>query len=385
MINIKDREHCCGCTACKSICPHNAIKMQADGLGFLYPAVNMSLCKDCGLCDRVCEFNSDYDRSFNLSSPIIYAVRHRDLNEVKTSRSGAAFIALSDWILAQNGVVYGAGYTDHFRVVHKRATSAYERNEFKGSKYVQSDLNETFVSVKKDLLDGRKVMFSGTPCQTSGLASFIDNKLRANLYLVDIVCHGVPSPYIWRDYIKHIENKRREDIISLDFRDKSELGWAAHQESFTFPSGKIYKHTFTHLFYEHIMFRPSCKVCHFTNFSRPSDLTLGDYWGWQNTDPIINKDDRGVSLLFCNTKKGLNLFNSISHSLFVKEVDKSQCLQPNLQNPSVFHADWLAFENDYISNGFEFIAKKYGDMGLKYLLKRILNKLRTLYKMIFVK
>ena len=234
MIRITDKAKCCGCTACASICPHDAISMQPDALGFLYPVVDETKCTDCGLCEKVCAFHENYDKSQNLPEPLVYAARHKDMHEVETSRSGAAFIALSDWILKQGGVVYGAGYADHFRVVHKRATSKEERNEFKGSKYVQSDLNTVFRQVKKDLKDGLTVLFSGTPCQTSGLASYVGKRLRENLYLVDIVCHGVPGPYLWRDYLAYLEKKQGSRICWVNFRDKQEYGWAAHCETFKF-------------------------------------------------------------------------------------------------------------------------------------------------------
>lgn len=130
MIEIKNKENCCGCTACASICPHHAINMIPDQLGFLYPSVNKELCTDCGLCERVCAFHSNYDVSQNLPQPEAYGVRHKNMNEIESSRSGAAFIVLSDLILKQNGVVYGAGYTDHFCVVHKRAITSKERDEF---------------------------------------------------------------------------------------------------------------------------------------------------------------------------------------------------------------------------------------------------------------
>lgn len=234
MIQIIDPADCCGCTSCASICAHDAITMQPDDLGFLYPIVDNTKCVECGLCEKVCTFNDDYDISLNLSQPDAYAARHKNMDEVETSRSGAAFIAISDWIIAHNGVVYGVGYADHFRVVHKRALTKKERDEFKGSKYVQSDLTGIFRQIKKDLEEGRIVLFSGTPCQTSGLNSYISKKLRENLYLVDIVCHGVPSPYMWRDYIAYLEKKQGDEICQVNFRNKQKFGWNAHRETFKY-------------------------------------------------------------------------------------------------------------------------------------------------------
>ncbi len=239
MIHINNKADCCGCTACASVCSHEAITMKPDALGFLYPEVDEDKCVGCGLCDKVCAFNDNYDKSLNLPQPDAYAARHKDMGEVMTSRSGAAFIAISDRILEKGGVVYGAGYTDHFRVTHKRATTKEERDEFKGSKYVQTDLRGVFKQVKKDLKEGMLVLFSGTPCQTSGLASYVGKRLRENLFLVDIVCHGVPGPYLWRDYIAYLEKKEGSEICWVNFRDKQEFGWRAHKETFKFVKGGV--------------------------------------------------------------------------------------------------------------------------------------------------
>lgn len=237
MINIEDPKNCCGCTACASICAHDAISMVPDALGFLYPKVDVAKCIECGLCEKVCQFNDNYDRSLNLGQPLAFAARHKDIDEVMKSRSGAAFVAISDYILEQGGVVYGAGYKDHFCVVHKRATTKEERDEFRGSKYVQSDLTGVFRSVKEDLKKGLTVLFSGTPCQTAGLNSFVGKKLRENLVLIDIVCHGVPGPYVWREYLAYLERKHGAKISSVDFRDKRKFGWKAHNETVTFMGG----------------------------------------------------------------------------------------------------------------------------------------------------
>ena len=303
IVLFTNKEDCCGCSACYNICPQGAIIMKPDALGFLYPAIDEEKCIKCGLCKRVCAFNKNYEKSLNIS-PIVYGARHKDINKVNNSRSGATFVALTDYILENGGIVYGVGYKDHFVVVHKRATDKLERDEFRGSKYVQSDLTDVFKHVKQDLIQGKKVLFSGTPCQTSGLNAFIGKRLRENLYLVDIVCHGVPAPYIWRDFLKYSEVQKGEKIIDVNFRDKTEVGWTAHIESLTYASGKRLARKYTRLFCEHIMFRKSCGVCHFANTVRPSDITIADFWGWQKTDESFNKDDKGVSLVLCNTKKG---------------------------------------------------------------------------------
>lgn len=383
MIQINNPADCCGCTACASICAHDAITMKPDALGFLYPEVDKDKCVDCGLCEKVCAFNDHYDTSLNLEKPLAYGARHKDMNEVETSRSGAAFIAISDYILEQGGVVYGAGYTDHFRVVHKRAATKEERDEFKGSKYVQSDMTGVFRQVKKDLRDGLTVLFSGTPCQTSGLNSYVGKRLRENLFLVDIVCHGVPSPYMWRDYIAYLEKKQGSPIVWVNFRDKQKYGWAAHHETFKFKNGGG-KMSFTYLFYKHIMFRKSCGNCHFTNIKRPSDITIADFWGWENTDSAFNADNKGVSLVLLNTEKGRKLFDAVQDRMNTIPAELDKCLQPNMQHPSEMHPQSEKFFSDYTRKGFKYVMWKYGEnyppTFLRKKSKRLLDKIKRFIK-----
>lgn len=375
MIKILDPAKCCGCTACAAVCTRNAITMKPDVLGFLYPVVDKDKCTNCGLCEKVCAFNNSYDKSLNLQQPIAYGARHKDMDEVATSRSGAAFIAISDYILENGGVVYGAGYTDHFRVVHKRATTRAERNEFKGSKYVQSDLTGIFRQVKEDLRNGLTVLFSGTPCQTAGLHSYVGPKLRANLFLVDIVCHGVPAPYVWRDYLNYIEKKKKSTICSVNFRDKNKFGWAAHRESFKFAENKdTDADTYTYAFCIHIMLRHSCGTCKYANLQRPSDITIADFWGWEKTDPKINADDKGLSLILCNTNKGQEIFDTIKEDMTYVKAELKNCMQPNLQYPTKPHPKRMAFEHDYEKKGFEFVMKKYGNLGWRHKAKKHISR-----------
>lgn len=384
MIQIKDKSDCCGCTACASICPKDAITMEPDTLGFKYPKVDLSKCIDCGLCEKVCAFNDNYDKSLNLKEPEIYAARHKDMHEIETSRSGAAFIAISDYILENGGIVYGVGYKDHFRVAHKRATTKEERNEFKGSKYVQSDLDGIFRQVKEDLKQGNTVLFSGTPCQTAGLNSYIGKKLRENLVLVDIVCHGVPSPYIWRDYLSYIEKKYKNEVVKVNFRDKSRIGWSEHIESFVFENGKkIELYIYTSLFHRNIMIRNACGKCHFTNYIRPSDFTIGDYWGWQNLSSEFNSDNKGCSLLFVNTLKGHNIFTNISTNLNYIPSNKKSCVQPNLISSTILNNNSDKFVKSYIRGGINEVIMKYSSISLNYKINKLIN--RFMNKMTFIK
>lgn len=380
MKRIINPADCCGCTACVSICNHNAIAMQPDALGFLYPVVNKDKCMECGLCEKVCAFHDNYDRSTNLLRPEAFAVRHKDMREVETSRSGAAFIALSDYIIENGGIVYGVGYTDHFRVVHKCAFTKQERNEFKGSKYVQSDLTGIFCQIKVNLEKGVVVMFIGTPCQTAGLHSYIGKKLRDSLFLVDIVCHGVPGPYIWDDYLAYLEKKHGSEICYVNFRDKEMFGWQAHKETYRFvgEEDKISMHSFSYLFNKHIMFRHSCGTCKYANLQRPSDITIGDFWGWEKTDSQINIDDKGVSLVLLNSRKGKNWFDAVKDRMQIIPADLDNCLQPNLQYPTMIHSKRMQFENDYKRKGFVYVFYKYGEDGWRYKVSLFFERLKRL-------
>lgn len=374
MVDVKSPSECSGCTACMAVCPHNAITMQPDVLGFKYPKVDKKRCTNCGLCEKICPFNDSYEFQPDLDGVFqSYAARHKKLNEIELSRSGAVFAALTDIVLEQGGVVYGAGFSaNDFQVIHKRATVKCERDEFRGSKYVQSELGTIFYQVKHDLRSGLKVLFSGTPCQTAGLNAFIGKKLRSNLYLVDIICHGVAAPSVWSDYLSYLEDKEKDKIISVNFRDKKIFGWSGlHKESFVFAHKGM--KTFNYTFYHPYMLRKSCNKCYFCNLRRPSDITLGDLWGWEKVVPNFNVDDKGVSLVLCNSEKGRKMFDSVSSMLNFMPVDIEHCMQYNLKCPTPVDPNRDCFEMDYKSHGFVYVMKKYGDVGVSFQLKRIVN------------
>ena len=241
-------------------------------------------------------------------------------------------------------------------------------------------MTDIFRSVKKDLVDGFLVLFSGTPCQTSGLHSFLGKKEWENLYLCDIVCHGVPSPKVWADYLKYVETKENRLIEKVNFRDK-ERGWKAHFESFVFQGGKkIITRTFTDLFYKHLILRPSCSSCKFTNTRRPSDITIADFWGWEKAVPGFNDDDLGCSLVFVNTPKGDQLFKHILPEIHAIQTDLAHCMQPNLEHPSVFSPKYDSFWEDYQRKGFDFVVKKYGDKGFRHKISQFKSKVKRIIK-----
>lgn len=376
MIRITDPSLCCGCTACQAICPHDAISMSHDRLGFPYPDVDMDRCTDCGLCESVCAFCSDVKRHEPLSADLsleVTAARHNDQEVLAGSQSGGAFTALSDLILEAGGVIYGAVTDKDCNVSHVRAESKEERDAMRGSKYVQSSLDGIFQMVRKDLTAGRKVMFTGTPCQVAGLRSYLPDNLRKELYLVDFICHGVPSPSVWKDYVRRMG--RYGKIVKAEFRDKQAAGWKTHLESFTYEDGtRKTGESFRVLFYKNIMLRHSCATCPYDIISHKADVTLADFWGIDEAVPSMDGDS-GVSMVICGSAKGQEMMDKASASLetvrVVLDYDFMSRRNHNLVRPTKFDKDRMNFEEEYARKGFAHVARKWGDLGLRYRLWKL--------------
>lgn len=375
MIQINNKIDCCGCTACEAICPKDAILMKEDGFGFKYPEVNLDRCIDCHLCEKVCQFHPDYDISQNFHAPLAFGVRHKNINEVESSRSGAAFIALSDVILRKGGIVYGVGFHDGFVVGHIRATDTETRDKMKGSKYVQSNLEGVFRNIKEELKRGEIVLFSGTPCQVAGLKSYIGAKLSKNLFLIDIVCHGVPSPKIWQDYLDWLTQKWNTSIEMVNFRDKR-FGWRVHKESYLTKKGLRFCNSFTRAFYKGLIIRDSCGECPYANTHRPSDLTLADFWGWEKNAPDWNKDDMGLSLVLINTPKGKSLFDEAMADMDAREFELENCLQNQLRRPIRLNPEHKIFQDLYVKKGFKYTMRKFNCIGVGYKIYSMLSHIK---------
>lgn len=386
MISVFDRkEDCCGCTACKHICPTHAIEMVSDQEGFLYPEINQKLCIDCGLCKQVCAFQNGYDVSTNFSIPEVYAAKHKKEDIRMSSTSGGAFTAISDFVLKNEGVIFGVAFDENMNVIHKAANTSDERDMFKGSKYVQSDLNDVYKEIKELLNTGRQVLFTGTPCQTAGLKSFLAKDNTEKLILCDIVCHGVPSPLMWREHINHLEEKANSKIDYYYCRHKVK-GWHAHNEMVIFKNGKrdyksILSQKHKNLFYSHNILRPACHSCKYTNMARPSDITIADFWGIEKHMPEFD-DNKGISLVLINSAKGKEVFGNIENELIIRRSNERDCLQPQLREPSKPSPNRAEFWKEYESNGYRYVIKKYGGYNLKSICKitskNILDKIGVL-------
>ncbi len=380
MISITDKSRCCGCTACQAVCPHDAIVMKPDALGFLYPVVNQERCVDCGLCDIVCDFTKDPEQGTPRTELAVYAARHKDMRTLAGSQSGGAFPAVSDVVLDGGGVVYGAAFDQGLSVRHSRAVTPDERNRFCGSKYIQSRMEDTLRSVLNDLKSGRRVLFSGTPCQAAALKSYIPERYRDSLVLLDFVCHGVPSPEVWKSYVEKMGSYGR--ITGACFRDKSVAGWKEHKESFTYSDGsRRIGETFRVLFYKNIMLRRSCGSCRYDINNRSSDITIADFWGVDRIFPQMDGDS-GTSMIVVHTEKGRRLLAESAVHMDIRQVpaDISELskMNPNLLSPTRLHPESEDFEKAFAARGFGYVASRWGDKGWRYKawqLKCILRKL----------
>ena len=362
-VSVKDkrREECCGCSACADICPVKAIEMKTDEEGFLYPVINNDKCINCKMCDNVCSFEKVQKRPKPFDLPLAYGVKYKIQSERESSRSGAAFIGISNVVLQNNGVVYGAVMQSDFSVKHMRAENTKQRDEMKKAKYVQSTMVGICAGIEKDLRDNREVLFSGTPCQVAGVKSYLHMKKIPDdkFYSCDLVCHGVPSPLIWKKNIKFIEEKYHTQIVEANFRDK-EFGWDSHCESFILKGRKkkVVSRNYTDMFYDHIMFRPSCHICPFANVQRPGDITLADFWGIEKHDRAFD-DNRGVSLVLVNSRAGKELFDKAAPQFDFFACDIQNCLQPTLIRPSAPSPRREEFWKDLRGMSFDKFIKKY--------------------------
>lgn len=305
MINIVDKKNCCGCSACASVCPKNCISMQPDSEGFLYPVVDESACIECGLCENVCNELHPYHQRQPLK--VLAAINKDETIRMKSS-SGGIFHILAGSIIKEGGVVFGARFDENWQVVTDFAGDMKGVEAFMGSKYVQSRVGNAYNDVKKFLEEGRKVLFSGTPCQVAGLHKFL-RKPFDNLLTVDFVCHGTPSPKVWERYLDTTV-KHGKRISRVDFRNK-ETGWSNYSFSIRYDDSELTaplisphpQNPYMNAFLKEIILRPSCYDCKAKGCSSQSDITIADFWGINTVFPDMD-DDKGTGMIFVNTKKG---------------------------------------------------------------------------------
>lgn len=376
---------CNGCGACSVTCPRNCIEMTADYEGFLYPNLNLQKCVSCGLCEKSCPIlTKNIEQTYKTKS---FAAQNKNEEIRRNSSSGGVFFSLALAVVNQGGVVCAAKYSEDFEVMHDIATTKEQLLDYCGAKYAQSRLGQCFIKIKELLCQGREVLFVGTPCQVAGLRAFLKYSYD-NLILVDMICHGVPSPLVWKKYLK--ERKQLDangsDIIAINLRDKS-TGWSKYNYSvrFVYRNGYVYSvqknnDSFMNGFMANVYLRPACSNCKFKGVERCSDITLGDYWGVWKHYPEFD-DNGGTSLVMIHSQKGLKMWNDIRDNFRTLEISNEQAVQ---YNPSAIESSSAADIRAAFYEGLQH-GQKISDMIQTYpsnqnkgkisIVQRILNKI----------
>lgn len=324
-IHLATSINCTACAACVSACPKQCIAMQEDKEGFLQPKIDTKQCISCRKCEKVCPI---------LNTPVIsndfetkaFAVINRDDEVRAQSSSGGVFYPLSKWVIDQGGVVFGARWNDKWEVEHAYAEDIEGVKAFMRSKYVQSVVGDTLKQAKAFLDAGRWVLYSGIPCQLGGLKTYL-GKEYDKLVTVDLICHGVPSPGVWRAYLKDYVG--RDKILNINFRDK-QVGWLGFQ-FFTTTTTRRDNQTanpYFRGFLYNVYLRNSCYDCRFRQYHRNTDFTLADYWGVDEVCPEMH-DNKGTSIVFVHSQKGIRMLNQLSSNLKILEQTKSKAILRN--------------------------------------------------------
>ena len=339
-IVISRPEECCGCTACSQVCPQYCITMEYDKEGFIYPIIDEQTCIGCGKCKMVCPvLNHDGGRT-----PIkVLAQKNKNEKVRSTSSSGGVFYEVAKQFILERGIVYGCALDENMVAKHMKVDTLEGLESLKSSKYVQSDMGAIMSEVKANLQAGNRVLFSGTPCQTAGLRNYLGRDYE-NLFLIDVLCHGVPSPKLFADYLKVLSDKYGGVPVSVNFRNK-QRGWKRLYMEVRFNNGKRYfiysgYDRYESLFLNNMSLRPSCYECKFAKAERYGDITLGDFWGIGKKYPVWD-DDKGISVVMLNTEKGMQIYHKVSgqfegreESLDLAKAGQRTLYAPTLKNPN---------------------------------------------------
>lgn len=341
MIEIVEKSDCVGCEACVQRCPKQCIVMKEDAEGFLYPQIDIEKCIDCGLCERVCPVINQGEPRKPL---VAYAAKNQDESVRLSSSSGGVFTALAEYVIAQGGVVFGARFDESWNVVHDYVETIEGLSAFRGAKYVQSRIGQSFLRAETFLKQGRMVLFSGLPCQITGLKKFL-RKDYDNLITVELFCHGVPSPMVWKRFLEEEVAIPHIRLKSISFRDKVS-GWKNYSFFYSQEDANgvqlhrmpFAKNLFMRGFLADLYLRPSCYHCPAKQFKSGSDLTIGDYWGVKLAHPELD-DDKGVSAVLVNTDRGVKILQTVQHislyaSTFENVVKCNPALMKSAQEPA---------------------------------------------------
>ena len=375
---IENKYMCSGCSACAAVCPVNCISMVEDKMGFKYPLIEIETCTNCDLCKTVCPKKNKL--LFDLFPQESYAMISKNEFIRKDSSSGGIFGILANYILSEGGVVFGAAFDENFySVKHIMIESKDDLIKLQGSKYVQSCTEGIYCDVKLNLEQGKLVLFSGTMCQIAGIKHFLGKEYQ-NLILVDVVCHGVPAPNVWKEYIEWLELKYGGQVVSAFFRDKRK-GWRDYVINIEFDNGKshvksrkddLYMQGFLHDYY----LRPSCYQCEYKKVFGMSDLTLGDLWGVEEICPEMD-DNKGISLMVISSSKGKWLFEKVNQYITHKEIDLNYAIA---FNPAIVKSAEGINKYNYFEKIFKTkpISVILRNIGIKPIHIRIASKIKNL-------
>ena len=385
-INITSKEDCCGCTACANICPKHAITMEEDNEGFLYPKVDKGKCIDCGMCKKVCPILSKHH--FNDFNQRAYLFQNKKEDVRNDSTSGGFYSSLGEYVINLGGVVFGASFSDDFKIVHSKADNIEELSKFRKSKYVQSNLKNIFQEVKMYLDNDIIVAFSGTPCQIFGLKKYL-KKDYDKLITIDIMCHSVPSPLFFELYKHYILDKMKSKYIKrINFRDKSKYGYkyslmTVETENGTYSEG-IDTDPYLRAFFGDYSVRPSCYNCKFKTQRRISDITIWDCFNISEIDKTFD-DDIGTTRLLVHSNKGLVLLNKLDN-IKIKEInlniaiDKVSEMSDSVRYNSKRDAFFEDINKDYIC------IEKYFRNNMKTKINSSIRKILSITGLyVFVK
>lgn len=356
--SIVNSKLCCGCGACANICNKHAIVLSPDERGFYVPQIDSKKCIECGLCKKVCPIGRKDELEDPVFVPEVYAAYSKDDSIKRQSTSGGVFSVLAIHTLNKNGIVYGAAFDENLTVRHIGIRTQSDLWKLRGSKYVQSFVSDNiFVEIKNELHRGTPVLFTGTPCQVAGLKIFLGRKYD-NLLTIDLICHGVPSPSVFKEYLKDLECEYGK-ISSYKFRDKQH-GWKYPNVEFC-ANGKIYHipyglDYFIGLFGKSTTMT-SCYSCEYASPKRISDITIGDFWGFVQTHSMVD-DNTGISCLICNTACGKEYFDIIKDDFVYEKRSFEEVARknPRLSSPREYHS--TNFWDEFLTSGFRKTKKK---------------------------
>ncbi len=381
-IGIKNPDACTGCMACRAVCKFDAITEKRDELGFIHPEIIADKCVSCGECERVCAALGPIKRD---ESQKYYSAINKDKNVLNNSASGGMFYELASAVIGIEGSVYGAAYSQGFKILHERAEADEQVKRLMGVKYAQSDISGVYDAIYDDLVGGKAVLFVGTPCQCSAVRNYL--KMRradtSHLCVCDLLCHGVFSPQIWEEYIQLLQSRFKENITYISFRDKKK-GWRNKHFKILTPSQDISKYCNTkasalRIYEQNLSFREACYHCKYMNFDRVGDITIGDFWGIERIMPEIDKNT-GISAVIVNTEIGQAFMDRVKERLLVNEFEADQITQQVLRDYTPRNARREDFIKDYALGGTERILSRYGRVkGFAYIKRSVVVPL--LYKL----